>query len=176
MGGSAVALGFTLLNMTFLGPIAQMKSGLVLGFSLVAVVALAKLMVQHVFRGSADWMDRALPVLSMAGICIIIAIITARSRNDLLTSGLLLILAGVVHNAVGYTLGYWGARAFRLSETDCRTVSLEVGMQNGGMATGIAMEVLQSAKAALAPAIFGPWMNISGSVLASWWRRRPAKI
>jgi BASS family bile acid:Na+ symporter len=87
----------------------------------------------------------------------------------------LLILAGVMHNAVGYSLGYWGARVFRLSETDCRTVSLEVGMQNGGMATGIAMEVLQSAKAALAPAIFGPWMNISGSVLASWWRRRPAK-
>ncbi len=48
-------------------------------------------------------------------------------------------------------------------------------MQNGGMATGIAMEVLKSAKAALAPAIFGPWMNISGSVLASWRRRRPAK-
>ncbi|MFZ2053364.1 MAG: bile acid:sodium symporter family protein [Candidatus Aminicenantales bacterium] len=171
-GGSVIAFGFVFLNMTFLGPIAQMKSGLVLGFSLIAVVALAKLLVQNVFRGPADWMDKALPVLSMAGICIIIAIITARSRNDLLTSGLLLILAGVMHNAVGYTLGYWGARVFRLSETDCRTVSLEVGMQNGGMATGIAMEVLKSAKAALAPAIFGPWMNISGSVLASWWRRR----
>jgi BASS family bile acid:Na+ symporter len=174
-GGSGIAFGFAFLNMTFLGPIAQIKSGLVLGFSLIAVVALAKLMVQNVFRGPADWMDKALPNLSMAGICIIIAIITARSRNDLLTSGLLLILAGVMHNAVGYTLGYWGARVFRLSETDCRTVSLEVGMQNGGMATGIAMEVLQSAKAALAPAIFGPWMNISGSVLASWWRRRQAK-
>ncbi len=173
--GSAVAFGFAHLNMTFLGPIAQMKSGLVLGFSLVAVVGLAKLVVQNVFRGPADWMDKALPVLSMAGICIIIAIITARSRNDLLTSGLLLIVAGVMHNAIGYTLGYWGARVFRLSETDCRTVSLEVGMQNGGMATGIAMEVLKSAKAALAPAIFGPWMNISGSVLASWWRRRPAR-
>ena len=174
-GGSAIAFGFAFMNMTFLGPIAQMKSGLVLGFSLIAVVALAKLIVQNVFRGPADWMDKALPVLSMAGICIIIAIITARSRNDLLTSGLLLILAGVMHNAVGYSLGYWGARVFRLSETDCRTVSLEVGMQNGGMATGIAMEVLKSAKAALAPAIFGPWMNVSGSVLASWWRRRSAK-
>jgi BASS family bile acid:Na+ symporter len=171
--GFIIALGFGLLDMTFLGPIAQMKSGLVLGFSLIAVVALAKLMVQNVFRGPANWMDKALPVVSMAGICIIIAIITARSRNDLLTSGLLLILAGVMHNAIGYSLGYWGAHVLRLSKTDCRTVSLEVGMQNGGMATGIAMEVLKSAKAALAPAIFGPWMNISGSVLASWWRRRP---
>jgi BASS family bile acid:Na+ symporter len=173
-GGLAAGLAFGFLNVTTLGPLAQMKGGLVLGLSLISVVALTKLLVQNVFRGPADWMDKALPVVSMAGICIIIAIITARSRNDLLTSGLLLILAGVMHNAVGYTLGYWGARLFRLSEADCRTVSFEVGMQNGGMATGIAMEVLKSAKAALAPAIFGPWMNISGSVLASWWRRRPA--
>ncbi len=172
-GGLSIALVCGFLGMNFLGPIAPMRSGLVLGFSLIALVALAKFLVRNVFRGPADWMDKALPVVSMAGICIIIAIITARSRSDLLTSGFLLIFAGVIHNAVGYTLGYWGARVFRLSEKDCRTVSLEVGMQNGGMATAIAMEVLKSAKAALAPAIFGPWMNISGSVLASWWRRRP---
>jgi len=46
-------------------------------------------------------------------------------------------------------------------------------MQNGGMASGLAMNVLKSAPAALAPAIFGPWMNISGSVLATWWHRKP---
>jgi len=49
-----------------------------------------------------------------------------------------------------------------------------VGMQNGGMASGIAMDVLKSAGAALAPAIFGPWMNVSGSILAAYWRRKPA--
>ncbi len=69
----------------------------------------------------------------------------------------------------------WGARAARLDESSCRAVAFEVGMQNGGMASGIAMDVLRSASAALAPAIFGPWMNISGSVLANWWRRRPVK-
>jgi BASS family bile acid:Na+ symporter len=111
----------------------------------------------------------------MAGICFIIAIITARSRNELLTSGIWLILAAMLHNGIGYLLGYLGARAARLKEVDCRTVAIEVGMQNGGMATGIAMNVLQSAKAALAPAIFGPWMNISGSVLASFWRRKPTR-
>jgi BASS family bile acid:Na+ symporter len=50
---------------------------------------------------------------------------------------------------------------------------MEVGMQNGGMASGIAIDVLKSTSAALAPAIFGPWMNVSGSLLAGWWRRRP---
>jgi BASS family bile acid:Na+ symporter len=117
-------------------------------------------------------MDKTLPVVSVAGICLIIAIITARSRDQLLTSGPLLILAAMIHNATGYGLGYWGARAARLNVIDSRTVAVEVGMQNGGMASGIAMGVLRSAKAALAPAIFGPWMNISGSILASYWRRR----
>jgi BASS family bile acid:Na+ symporter len=80
----------------------------------------------------------------------------------------------MLHNLLGYTLGYWGARALRLSVVDARTVAVEVGMQNGGMASGLAMNTLHSAKAALAAAIFGPWQNVSGSILASWWRRRPA--
>jgi BASS family bile acid:Na+ symporter len=106
---------------------------------------------------------------------VIIAIITARSRDRLLVVGPALVLAAILHNAVGYVLGYWLARAVRLDESTCRTIAVEVGMQNGGMATGLAMTVLKSADAALAPAIFGTWMNISGSVLASWWRRRPVR-
>jgi BASS family bile acid:Na+ symporter len=54
-------------------------------------------------------------------------------------------------------------------------VAIEVGLQNGGMASGLAINVLNSPSAALAPAIFGPWMNISGSVLATWWHRRPVR-
>jgi len=84
-----------------------------------------------------------------------------------------LIGASIIHNFVGYILGYWFARAARLDESSCRTVAFEVGMQNGGMASGLAMNVLKSAPAALAPAIFGPWMNVSGSVLATWWHRKP---
>ncbi len=170
-----LAAGAAFLDMTFLGPLARMKGGLVLGLSLIGLVTVAKLVVRFVIRGPEDWMDRALPVVSMAGICLIIAVITARSRDQLLTSGLLLVLAAMLHNGTGYFLGYWGARLLGLNEVDSRTVGIEVGMQNGGMASGIAMEVLKSAKAALAPAIFGPWMNISGSLLASWWRRRPPR-
>jgi BASS family bile acid:Na+ symporter len=171
-GCFVLAAAFFFWDMAFLGPLARMKGGLLVGLGLVGLVAFAKLIMQHVIRGPENWMDKALPVVSMAGICLIIAIITARSRDQLLTSGLLLIFAAMLHNATGYFLGYWGSRAFRLNEIDSRTVAVEVGMQNGGMATGIAMDVLKSAKAALAPAIFGPWMNISGSILASWWRRR----
>ena len=79
-----------------------------------------------------------------------------------------------IHNGIGYLLGYGGARALGLGEREARTVAIEVGLQNGGMATGLAMDVLKNAQAGLAPAIFGPWMNASGSVLASYWRRRSA--
>jgi BASS family bile acid:Na+ symporter len=141
--------------------------------ALVGIVALSKLIVSIVLKGQKNWMDKALPLVSMSGICLIIAIITARSRNELLTVGLALLLAVMLHNGIGYLFGYWAARILKLDETSCRTISIEVGMQNGGMATGLAMEVLKSTSAALAPAIFGPWMNISGSVLANWWRRKP---
>ncbi len=150
------------------------KDGLVVGLLLIGVVALAKLAISVWLKGPENWMDKVLPVVSMAGICVIIAIITAQSRDDLLKIAPFIIVAAILHNFIGYILGYWGARLFRLNESACRTVAIEVGLQNGGMASGLAMKTLASAKAALAPAIFGPWMNVSGSVLATWWHRKPA--
>jgi BASS family bile acid:Na+ symporter len=62
-----------------------------------------------------------------------------------------------------------------MSERDRRTVALEVGMQNGGLASGLAMKMASGALVGLAPAIFGPMMNVTGSILASFWRARPPK-
>ncbi|MFZ5831167.1 MAG: bile acid:sodium symporter family protein [Planctomycetota bacterium] len=153
--------------------LAVLKGGVVVGFAMIGIVAAAKLVISVMLHGPRNWMDSALPVVSMAGICYIIAIITARSSEDLLRVGPMLIAVAVVHNLVGYLLGYWGAKLARLDERACRTVAFEVGMQNGGMASGLAMNTLKSASAALAPAIFGPWMNVSGSILATWWHRKP---
>ena len=119
------------------------------------------------------WLDRCLSLLAMTGICFIIGIIIADSRDKLLTIGIALVAASIVHNAAGYLLGYVGAQLSRLDESSCRTVAIEVGLQNGGMATALAINTLKDPLAALAPAIFGPWMNISGSMLASWWGARP---
>jgi len=173
VSGFALAVALAFVPKDNLGSLVSLDRGAVVGFTLIGLVALTKLVIAVWRRGPKDWMDKVLPFISMAGICIILAIITARSRDRLLVVGPLLIVAAVLHNAIGYLLGYWLARAARLEESACRTIAVEVGMQNGGMATGLAMSVLQSADAALAPAIFGTWMNISGSVLASWWRRRP---
>ena len=130
------------------------------------------LIFNHFFHGKAKWLDKTMPIISMGGIALIIMIITAAGRDDLLTIGILLIIAAIIHNLMGYLLGYWGCRFLNMKEQDCRTIALEVGMQNGGLASGIALEMGKISTVGLAPAIFGPWMNISGSSLATWWRDR----
>jgi quinoprotein glucose dehydrogenase len=133
----------------------------------------AGLVFNHFLHGKAKWLDKAMPVLSMAAIAIIITIITAAGRNSLLTIGPLLIVLVLTHNILGYCLGYWSGRLFRLSERDCRTMAIEVGMQNAGLASGLAKGLGKIATVGLAPAIFGPLMNTTGSLLASYWHRKP---
>ena len=133
----------------------------------------AGLVCNHLLAHRRDVLDRVLPGISMAAICFILAIIAAGSRDDLLQSGVALLVAALLHNVSGYGLGYLASGFCKLSETDRRTVAFEVGMQNGGMAVGLATNVLKSSAAALAPGIFGTLMNVTGSVLASWWRDRP---
>lgn len=127
-------------------------------------------------RGNQEWLNKSLAFISMLGIAIIITIITAAGRDSLLDVGLLLILACFLHNTVGYGLGYTISKyVLRMSERDCRTIALEVGMQNGGLASGLAMQMGKIATVGLAPAVFGPLMNITGSSLAIWWRGRLPK-
>ncbi|SDL93205.1 bile acid:Na+ symporter, BASS family [Catalinimonas alkaloidigena] len=136
----------------------------------------AGLLFNKLLHGKAKWLDDAMPLVSMFGIAFIITIITAAGRDSLLDIGGLLILLVLVHNTAGYFLGYWGGRLFRMSEQDCRTIAIEVGMQNGGLASGIAKEMGKIATIGLAPAVFGPLMNITGSILASYWHRKPPPV
>jgi bile acid:Na+ symporter, BASS family len=131
------------------------------------------LIVHKIFERRSGWIDRAMPLLSMIGIAVVIAIITAAGRDALLTIGPLLFVAAVLHNGLGYLFGYWGCRLVGLDEQSCRTISIEVGMQNGGLASGLAQEMGKVATVGLAPAIFSSWMNVTGSALANWFRNRP---
>lgn len=132
----------------------------------------AGLLFNKLLSGKAKWLDNAMPIVSMAGIALIIVVITAAGRDSLLEIGGLLILVVLIHNLFGYTLGYWFARLFKMPERDARTVAIEVGMQNGGLASGIANSLGKIATMGLAPAVFGPLMNITGSMLASYWHRK----
>ena len=133
------------------------------------------LVFNRLFHGKAKWLDKALPLLSMFGIAFIIVIITAAGRDSLLNIGPVLIVIVLIHNLTGYSLGYWTGRLFRMTERDCRTIAIEVGMQNAGLASGLSKAMGKIATVGLAPAIFGPMMNVTGSILASYWHRKPLK-
>lgn len=132
----------------------------------------AGLIFNKLLSGKIKWLDDAMPIVSMAGIALIIVVITAAGRDSLLEIGSTLIVVVLIHNVFGYALGYGFARVFKMPERDARTVALEVGMQNGGLASGIANSLGKIATMGLAPAVFGPLMNISGSILASYWHKR----
>jgi BASS family bile acid:Na+ symporter len=142
---------------------------------IVIIPIAAGLLFNKFLSGKAEWLDKAMPLVSMTSIALIIVVITAAGRESLLTIGPALILIVLAHNVCGYTLGYWTGRLFRMSERDCRTMAIEVGMQNGGLASGLAKGMGKIATVGLAPAVFGPLMNVTGSLLASYWHRRPPK-
>ncbi|MDB5139407.1 MAG: bile acid:sodium symporter family protein [Mucilaginibacter sp.] len=138
----------------------------------VIIPIMAGLLFHYLVRGKLKWLDKLLPLISMTTIGLIILVIISAGRESLLKVGGLLVLAVLIHNITGYTLGYWFSRLLGFKERDCRTISLEVGMQNSGLASGLAILMGGIATIGLAPAIFGPVMNVSGSSLATWWHSR----
>ena len=119
------------------------------------------------------YMEKILSLISMVGIALIVTIITASGRDSLLKVGALLVVTSLLHNITGYTLGYWLSWLVGMPEKDRRTIAFEVGMQNGGLASGLALQMGKVATVGLAPAIFGPLMNVTGSILANYWRGKP---
>lgn len=139
---------------------------------IVILPVVGGLLVSHFLQQKMTLIQKVMPLFSMAGIVIIIAIIAAAGQIAILNIGLILIIVVVLHNLSGFGLGYGLARLFRLGEQDARTVAFEVGMQNSGLASGIALSMNKLATMGLAPAFFSPAMNISGSALATWWRSK----
>jgi len=133
------------------------------------------LIFNYFLHGRTAWLDRLMPKISMGGIAVILMIMTASGRDNLLEIGLLLILIGLLHNVTGYVLGYWSCRLMGLDERSCRTISFEVGMQNAGLATGLATDMGKAATLGLAPTVFGSLMNITGATLATFWRDKPPR-
>jgi BASS family bile acid:Na+ symporter len=142
---------------------------------IVIIPIVAGLLFHYLVHGKFKWLDKAMPILSMIGIALILTVMVAAGRDNLLKVGGLLIIATFIHNSAGFFLGYWSARVLKFPESDCRTIALEVGMQNAGLASGLALTMGKMATVGLAPAIFGPMMNITGSSISSWWHNRPSK-
>lgn len=115
------------------------------------------------------------PLVATLAIVLIIAIVFALNKDSMAALSLALLTAVVLHNALGLTLGYLAGRCFGYSESICRTLAIEVGMQNSGLAVALALKNF-AAMAALPGALFSIWHNISGSILAAWWQWRDKRL
>ncbi|WP_338292151.1 bile acid:sodium symporter family protein [Planctobacterium marinum] len=144
-------------------------------FSMLKIVILpvvAGLIVNRLMRHKVAIINRTMPLVSMVGIVVIIAIIVAAGQTAIMNIGMVLILIVLLHNLLGFALGYGAAKLLKLEEQDARSIAFEVGMQNSGLASGIALAMNKLASMGLAPAFFSPVQNITGSTLATYWRNK----
>jgi BASS family bile acid:Na+ symporter len=111
------------------------------------------------------------PALSVVAIVVIIALIVAINRAQLAVLGAAVVAAVMLHNLLGLVLGFWVPRWLGRDRRTCRTLAIEVGMQNSGLAVALAVQHF-SAAAALPGAVFSIWHNLSGATLAAHWRQR----
>lgn len=108
-----------------------------------------------------------LPAVSSIAISLIIAGVIGASRDMILQTSGLILLVVILHNCCGYALGFAIARFSGMSWKKAVALSIEVGMQNSGLATGLAKAHFAAMPAAAVPgAVFSAWHNISGAVLA----------
>jgi len=139
---------------------------------IVLVPVVAGVALRAVFPRAVEKVVEVLPLVSVLGITGVVLAVVAGSADTLLSVGAVVVLAVVLHNVGGLTLGYLVGRVCGLPVSGRRAVSIEVGMQNSGLAAALATVHFAPA-AALPAAIFSVWHNVSGSLLAGYWSRRP---
>jgi bile acid:Na+ symporter, BASS family len=165
---STFVAGLILIFVPFPELFKSSQTGLILVAWAVSIVSVTMIVIRRT-SGPEDWMDIVLPKLSLGAIMLYIVVVAAHNQQTLLTIGPALFIAVILHNTIGFALGYGTSKALRFSDEDVRAITIEVGLKNGGLAVGLAYDVLKSTAAALAPLIFGTWMNIAASSLASFW-------
>ena len=141
---------------------------------MVLLPVLLGLLTRHFCRGLVQRWLNYLPLVSVVTIVLIVGGVVAMSADKLLEKGALIALVVICHNVFGLGLGYGIAKLFRLSPPKARAVSIEVGMQNSGLAASLAILYFNPA-AAIPGAIFSVWHNISGSLAANYFVRRDEK-
>ncbi len=147
--------------------------GLLTGIvEIVALPVALGLLVNQLASGLVRRVTPALPLVSILAILLIIGAVVGHSQGAIAQVGVLVMVGVVLHNGVGLLGGYWGGRLLGFDEGVCRTLALEVGMQNSGLAAALGLKYF-SPLAALPGAIFSVWHNLSGSLIAGFWAGRP---
>lgn len=153
----------------------EINAGLML-WSILQVVLfpiVLGLIVRMLLKQKVEHYIQVMPLISVLAIVAIVAAIIAGSKAAILESGLLILGVVILHNGLGYLLGFWASRFFKLPYADCKAVAIEVGMQNSGLGVALAaVHFAASPVTAVPSAIFSLWHNISGPALATYWASR----
>ena len=174
-GDLALSVSMTMTS-TILAPL--VTPILAMMFSIAQIVILpivAGIIINHLFAPFVARITKILPIVSIIAILLIVGGVVSVNAEKIFATGLLIMLVVILHNLSGYALGYVAAKIFGMDLAAAKAVSIEVGMQNSGLATSLAM-LHFSAAAAIPGAIFSVWHNISGSIAANYLAHQSNKL
>ena len=140
----------------------------------VLIPIILGIIAQFLFKPLVAKSVDILPTVSVAAIVMIVAAVVSGSRDKILETGLIIFAIVILHNGLGYLLGFLVAKLFKLKYEDQKAVSIEVGMQNSGLGAQLAMAHFDPVSA-VPSAIFSFWHNISGPILATYWGSKANK-
>ena len=159
--------------------------GMFLNILIVTLLPVSIGFFANLFYGHNEGFKKAqavMPAFSVLGLACIVGGVIAAVRNKLMVEGLtffLIVFAVVLcHNSLGYLTGYSVGKIFGFSKAKNRTISIEVGMQNAGLATVLASTffAVSCPLAVIPAAVSCAWHSISGTILATWFRNRDDKV
>ena len=131
------------------------------------------LLINRLFGKYTQRIRDSLPLISVAAICLIVAAVVSHNSEKIMSTGLIIFVVVILHNLLGYLCGYLIGVLFKMDLPRKKAVSIEVGMQNSGLATTLAGSAFPNLTMATVPgAIFSVWHNISGAMLAGWFNRK----
>ena len=148
--------------------------GMLLSILWVVILPVALgLLVKSLLPKATEQARLYLPAVSTVAICLIVVIVIAANAHKLLAGGWIVVLVVMLHNVLGLTVGYLIGRLLKMTPAKRRAISVEVGMQNSGLASSLATLHFAAFPMATVPgAVFSVWHNISGAVVARLFARR----
>ncbi|MBQ5570802.1 MAG: bile acid:sodium symporter family protein, partial [Treponema sp.] len=134
----------------------------------VLVPIVLGLIINRFFSKFTQAAVKVLPLISTIAIVAIVASVVSATSAKLLSTSPIIYLVVILHNLLGYASGYGAGKLLRRGEKKSRTLSIEVGMQNSGLATSLAVShFAQYPLASIPGAVFSTWHNISGAIYAN---------
>ncbi|OOF62104.1 bile acid:sodium symporter family protein [Rodentibacter sp. Ppn85] len=124
------------------------------------------LVIRALFKDIIVQASKITPLISVVSIVLILAAVVAVSKDKIVESGLLIFSVVVLHNCLGYLIGFLAASLFKLNTADSKAIAIEVGMQNSGLGAALAAAHFHPI-AAVPSALFSFWHNVSGPILAN---------